>query len=176
MPGLQVLASKAALLIGIAVQWHSLSSPVSISMRNPLHYSNAAGNFPIFLCRVCLHCLFGFHNRCYSQMVKNPPAMRETWGRSLGKLPWRREQLPTPVFWLGEVHGQRSLAGYSPWGLKELDTTEWLSLFLCRVCLCCLFGFHSRCHSDWILPNHGAGGNFSFFSLPLSLPVKTLTL
>ena len=42
-------------------------------------------------------------------MVKNPPAMPETWVR---KVPWRREQLPTPVFWPGEFHGQRSLAGY----------------------------------------------------------------
>ena len=31
---------------------------------------------------------------------------------------------PTPVFWLGESHGQRSLAGYSSWGHKELDMTE----------------------------------------------------
>ena len=35
--------------------------------------------------------------------------------------------LPTLVFWPGEFHGQRSLAGYSPWGHKELDT-EQLSL------------------------------------------------
>ena len=27
----------------------------------------------------------------------------------------------------GESHGQRSVAGYSPWGRKELDTTEWLT-------------------------------------------------
>ena len=31
---------------------------------------------------------------------------------------------PTPVFLSGEFHGQRSLAGYSPWGHKESDTTE----------------------------------------------------
>ena len=46
----------------------------------------------------------------------------------VGKIPWRREQLPTPVFWPGEFHGQRSLAGYSPWGRKELDMaspTQW---------------------------------------------------
>ena len=41
----------------------------------------------------------------------------------VGKIPWRRERLPTPGFWLGELHGL-----YSPWGCKELDTTEWLSL------------------------------------------------
>ena len=55
-----------------------------------------------------------------AQLVKNPPAMQETW---VGKIPWRRERLPTPVFWSGEFHGL-----YSPWGRKELDTTGWLSL------------------------------------------------
>ena len=41
----------------------------------------------------------------------------------VGKIPWRREWLPTPVFWSGEFHGQRSLEGYSnPLGHKELDT------------------------------------------------------
>ena len=40
------------------------------------------------------------------------------------KISWRREGLPAPVFLPGEFHGQRSLAGYSPWGRKELDTTE----------------------------------------------------
>ena len=43
-------------------------------------------------------------------------------------LHWRRAWQPTPVFLPGEFHGQRSLAGYSPRGHKELDTTEWLSL------------------------------------------------
>ena len=42
-------------------------------------------------------------------------------------IPWRREWLPTPVFLPGEFHGQRSLAGYTPWGLKELDTAEGLT-------------------------------------------------
>ena len=40
------------------------------------------------------------------------------------KIPWRREWQPTPVFWPGESHGQRSLPGYSPWGHKESDMTE----------------------------------------------------
>ena len=38
---------------------------------------------------------------------------------ALGKIPWRRERLPTPVFWPGEFHGL-----YSTWGCKESDTTE----------------------------------------------------
>ena len=41
----------------------------------------------------------------------------------VGKIPWRRERLPTPVFWPGEFHGL-----YSPWGRKESDMTELLSL------------------------------------------------
>ena len=45
---------------------------------------------------------------------------------ALGRFPWRRKCQPPPVFLPGESHGQRSLVGYSPWGHKELDTTEWL--------------------------------------------------
>ena len=58
--------------------------------------------------------------------VKNLPAMQDTWVQSLvwEKIPWRRKWWPTPVFLPGESHGQRSLAGYSPWGCKESDTTE----------------------------------------------------
>ena len=41
----------------------------------------------------------------------------------LGRCP-EKEMAPTPVFLPGESHGQRSLMGYSPWGHKELDTTE----------------------------------------------------
>ena len=40
---------------------------------------------------------------------------------------WRRKWQPTPVFWPGKSHGQRSLAGYSPLGRKELDTAERLT-------------------------------------------------
>ena len=52
-------------------------------------------------------------------------------GSILGReAPWRREWQPTPVFLPGEVHGQRSLVGYSPWGCKESDRTERLTLSL----------------------------------------------
>ena len=40
----------------------------------------------------------------------------------VGKMPWRRDWLPTPVSLPGEFHGQRSLVGYSPQGHKESDT------------------------------------------------------
>ena len=39
-----------------------------------------------------------------------------------GKIPWRRKWQPAPVLLTGESHGQRNLAGYSPWGCKESDT------------------------------------------------------
>ena len=42
----------------------------------------------------------------------------------VGKIPWRRAWQPTPVFLPGESHEQRSLAGYSPCGGKELDTSQ----------------------------------------------------
>ena len=48
----------------------------------------------------------------------------------MGKIPWRRKWQSTPVFLPGKSHGQRSLAGYSPWGCKELDMTEQLTLSL----------------------------------------------
>ena len=41
-----------------------------------------------------------------------------------GKMPWKRAWQPTAAFLPGEFHGQRSLAGYSPWGCKESDMTE----------------------------------------------------
>ena len=42
----------------------------------------------------------------------------------VGKIPWRREWHPTPVFLPGTSHGQRSLAGYSPRSRQKLDATE----------------------------------------------------
>ena len=45
-----------------------------------------------------------------------------------GSPPWRSTRQPTPLFLPGDFHGQRSKAGYSPWGYKQLDMTEPLSL------------------------------------------------
>ena len=59
-----------------------------------------------------------------AQSVKNCLQCRspefDSW---VGKILWRRKWQPTPVFSPGESHGQRSLAGYSPWGCKESDMT-----------------------------------------------------
>ena len=65
-----------------------------------------------------------------AQMVKNHLQCkrheRHGFDLCVGKVPWKREWLPTPVFWPGEFHGQRSLAGYSPWGHRESDMSERL--------------------------------------------------
>ena len=59
-----------------------------------------------------------------AQLVKTLPAVQETWVRSLGwEHPLEKGMAPTPVFWTGEFHELNS-----PWGNKELDTTERLSL------------------------------------------------
>ena len=58
------------------------------------------------------------------QQQQNQPIMQETgFDPWIGKIPWRREWLPIPVFLPGEFYGQGSLVGYSPWGPKELNTT-----------------------------------------------------
>ena len=51
--------------------------------------------------------------------------MFDAWVR---KMPKRREWLPTLVILPGEIHGQRSLIGYSPWRHKELHMPEQLTL------------------------------------------------
>ena len=58
-----------------------------------------------------------------AQLVKNLPAIQilqfSSW---VGKISWKRERLPTLVFWPGEFRGL-----YSPWGHKELDITKQCS-------------------------------------------------
>ena len=49
------------------------------------------------------------------------------------KIPWRRKWQPASVFLPGEFHGQKSLAGYSPWDQKGSDKTEWLTLSLSHL-------------------------------------------
>ena len=53
-----------------------------------------------------------------------PQCRRPGFNPWVGKIPWRRKWQCTPVFLPGESHGQRSVAGYSPWGGKELDMTK----------------------------------------------------
>ena len=53
---------------------------------------------------------------------------QETWVQFLGWEDPLKEMQPTPVFLPGKSHGERNLAGYSPWGHKGWDTTERLTL------------------------------------------------
>ena len=62
-------------------------------------------------------------------MVKNLPAMQETWVQSLGQEDPLEEGMATySVFLPRKSHGERSLAGFSPWGRKDWDTAEQLTL------------------------------------------------
>ena len=77
----------------------------------------------------------GGDERCFSNssVVKNLPRFR--------KIPWRMVWQPTPVFLPGKSHGQRRLAGYSPWGLKRVGhdlVTKQQALGNCS--------FHPGCH------------------------------
>ena len=73
--------------------------------------------------------MFSYLCSLVAEMVENPPAIRETWIRSLGWEDPLEEGMAThsSVFSPRESHRQRSLVGYSPWDGKESDTTERLS-------------------------------------------------
>ena len=114
-------------------------------------------------------------------MVKNLPAMRRPgfnpWVRNIPSI---REWQPTSVFLPGESHGQRNLAGYSPWGRKASDTTEWLMLSpftftfqydleLTALTMSVSHLHRVTVHSLWLLANH-----FSSFSyLQLGVRIST---
>ena len=69
-----------------------------------------------------------------AQLVKNPPAMWETWVRSLGQEdPLEEGKATHSSILAGESHGQRSLVAYSPGGRTESDTTERLLLLLSNI-------------------------------------------
>ena len=70
-----------------------------------------------------------------AQMVKNPPAMRVTWVRSLSwEDPLEEGMVTHSSILAGKFHGQRSLEGYSHWGRKDLDMTKplTLSVYICQ--------------------------------------------
>ena len=115
--------SLLAILWNSAFRWVYLSfSPLLlVSLRfTAVCKPSSDSHFAFFFCR-CLKAWQYFSG-----------SDGKEWGRPgfdpwVRKIPWRREWQPTPVFLPGEFHGQGSLAGYSPWGCKESDMTEWLS-------------------------------------------------
>ena len=67
-----------------------------------------------------------------AQMIKYITATLETWVWFLDREdPLKKGMATHSVFLLGEFHGHRSLVSYSPWGHKESDKTEQLTLWLC---------------------------------------------
>ena len=91
--------------------WHCLVAKLNPTLFNPMDYSISVSSvlqyLPEFVARLPL-CLQWIHLQC----------RRPGFDPWFGKIPWRRERLPTPVFWPGEFHEL-----YSRWGHKELDTT-----------------------------------------------------
>ena len=66
----------------------------------------------------------GFPHGASGKEVAFRRLKRQRFDPWVRKIPWRTKGLPTPVFLPGESHGQKSLAGYSPWGCKESDMTK----------------------------------------------------
>ena len=93
---------------GIRINGYNKPPP---SLRRQLSFDS--GGLPWWLgrYRICLQC------------------RRPRFDPWFGKIPWRREWLPSSVILPEEFHGQRCLAGYSPWSHKEMDMTERLTLF-----------------------------------------------
>ena len=100
-------------------------------------------HFPECLCQVAFGLYPGHHGFPGGTSGKEPTCQcrrHKTHGFNpwVRKIPWRRAWQPTPVFWLGVSHGQRSLVGSGPQGCKELDMTEMIQLAsLDVVMLCC---------------------------------------
>ena len=101
--------------------------------------SHCSGIEPIYQCRRCKRYRF------------------DPW---VGKIPWCRNWQPAPVFLPGKSHGQRSLAGCSPWGLKGSDMTECVCAYAHTHTLSHHFTFHSLFNtvpsaSHWDSPHQG---------------------
>ena len=87
---------------GVTKSWTGLSDSAELTIRKGFP-GGASGKEPACQCRR--------YKRCWL----------DHWIR---KIPWKRAWQPTSVFMPGESYGQKSLAGYSPWGGKESDRTE----------------------------------------------------
>ena len=85
--------------------------------------------------RLAFYFTTGFMKHRASLLAQCLQCRRPGFNPWVGKILWRRERLPTPVFWPGEFHGL-----YSAWGHKESDTIEWLTFheaqgaMICKTC------------------------------------------
>ena len=96
--------------------------------------------------------LSGFHFSLSGGISSKEPQVtkRPGFGPWVGKI-WRRAWQPSPVFFPGESHGQRSLVGYSPWGRKESDMTKGtLASVYIHTVICCCWSLNSKCNSHFL--------------------------
>ena len=150
-PVLYNMATNCSLLIQISYSWGclALSSP---HLRSSTVWWNRRGDYiptvtwlssvkgfsrnywlQRYLRIACMPVLWFLLFSLVPQMVKNACNAGDLGLiPGVGKIPGGREWLCTPAFLLGEFHGQTSLAGYSPWGRKDSDMTEWLTFPLFR--------------------------------------------
>ena len=89
------------------------------------------------------------------QTVKNLPALGETWVQSLDQEDPLEKGMATHS---GILAWRICMVGYSPWGCKQLDTTEWLSLFLQSrsirwYCQKCIHGCENPFHGERTVSN-----------------------
>ena len=142
----------SSLVRPLLAAWSTAAQPASLSSawipvrtRGP---HGVAGTFPChFLFVLCVFTrmqtpwgqgIFSLFSHYFIPSAQNTNRPNETsmmcyinpWVR---KIPWRRAWQPTPVFLLGESHGQRSLAGHSPQGREESDTSE-VTEHACTMC------------------------------------------
>ena len=91
-------------------------------MNQPMHHRLF---LPQSLCICCFLCSgMGFPSGAKEPICQCRRHKRHGFDPWVEEIPWRRTWQLTSVFLPGESHGQRSQAGYSPWGHKELDTIE----------------------------------------------------
>ena len=96
---------------------------IFMPLKHYIYYTHTHTHTHTYMPYICLpRWLSGKESTCQCRRCR-----RHGFNPWVRKIPWKRAWPPTPVFWPGESHGQRSLAGYSPWGHKESDMTEQLS-------------------------------------------------
>ena len=90
-------------------------------LQSQCSFSASSGSGPVLslFAKSIFHKLFNFFKKNFILEYSS------LW---VGKMPWSRKQKPTPGFLPGKLHGQRNLEGRSPWGCKESDMTEQLSM------------------------------------------------
>ena len=98
-------------------------------------YQYSASICTVFCISIYLHCLLYYWASVVAQTVNIClQCRRPGFDPCIRKISWRRKLQPTSVSLPEKSHGRRSLVGYSPWGLKESDTTE-RSDFLFTFCI-----------------------------------------